>query len=176
MTETTVFAVCLGGRAPKGNTELHDVVFVAGETVEATYGQLLSKWFGQPEDLHIDSWRALTAADGHRIRLGAPTTGGKRLYYVNLGAYADGSFAEVHANGLFVAASTDEAKARAKAELLKGWPDRVHTDDIIDVEAALALPGVGLVLEPRDGAAAPAPVNAYHPIPEDAVAAFRAGN
>lgn len=30
-------AVYLGGRAPKCNTELHDVVFVAGDTAEATY-------------------------------------------------------------------------------------------------------------------------------------------
>ena len=32
-----LFAVCLGGRAPKCNTELHDVVFVVGARVEDTY-------------------------------------------------------------------------------------------------------------------------------------------
>ena len=32
-----LFAVYLGGRAPKANIELHDVVFVVGESIEQTY-------------------------------------------------------------------------------------------------------------------------------------------
>jgi hypothetical protein len=33
MTQNKLFAVYLGGRAPKGNTELHDVVFVTGRAM-----------------------------------------------------------------------------------------------------------------------------------------------
>jgi len=172
MSEATLFAVCLGGRAPKGNTELHDVVFVAGTRVEDTYPQLLAKWFGQAEHLHIDSWQALTAADGHRIRLSAAASGDKRLYFVNLGTYTDGTFAEIHANGFFAATSPAEAKARAKAELLKGWQGQVHTDDIVDVAEALGAP---IALIPDAGAQSPVPVNGYHPLPESAIAAFLAG-
>lgn len=171
---TRLFAVLLGGRAPKGNTELHDIVFVAGETVEATYDQLLGKWFGQPDRLHIDSWMEIAAADGHRVTLGGAPTPGKRLWYVNLGTYADDQFAELHANGLFVAASADEAKARAKAELLKGWTGDVHTDDVLDVEATLALPGLTLGLEADPAAPRPVFRNGYHPLPKDAIAAFKA--
>ena len=44
MTETKLFAVYLGGRAPKGNTEIHDVVFATGRAIEDTYEQLMDKW------------------------------------------------------------------------------------------------------------------------------------
>lgn len=172
MTEPILFAVCLGGNAPGSNTELHDIVFVSGTRIEETYPQLLAKWFGQAENLHIDSWQALTAADGHRIRLASPVGNDKRLYLVNLGTYADGTFGEVHANGFFAASSPAEAKIRAKAELLKGWPGQLHTDAIVDVAEALGAP---IALEPDAFAALSAPVNGYHPLPETAIAAFLAG-
>lgn len=164
-----LFAVTLGGRAPKGNTELHDVVFVTGETIDATYDQLLAKWFGQPQRLHIDSWIAVEAADGHSVRLGAGPASDKRLYFVNLGAYAEETFAEIHANGLFVAETPEEAKIRAKTTLLKDWPGDIHTDDVIDVGQSLGAP---LVLEPTDEPARLAPVNGYHPLPQDVIASF----
>lgn len=50
-----LFAVYLGGRAPKCNTELHDVVFAVGESIEATYPRLMDKWFGDPRRVHLDS-------------------------------------------------------------------------------------------------------------------------
>jgi hypothetical protein len=54
-TEKKLLAVYLGGRAFRCNTELHDVVFVAGESIEACYERLMDKWFGDPLRLHIDS-------------------------------------------------------------------------------------------------------------------------
>ncbi|MBN2751277.1 MAG: DUF1543 domain-containing protein [Rhodospirillaceae bacterium] len=170
----TLFAVCLGGRAPKGHTELHDTVFVVGEDITATYDQLLSQWFGQPQRLHIDSWIAVTHADGYRVSLSeAVPTEDQKLFFVNLGAYADGCFAEIHASGFFVAASADAAKARAKEQLFQNWPSDVHTDDVLDVKTCLALPDVHIVLTPETGHhAAPRPVNGYHPLPKDVVDAF----
>jgi hypothetical protein len=164
-----LFAVTLGGRAPKGNTELHDVVFVAGETIDATYDQLLAKWFGQPQRLHIDSWVAVETADGHRVSLGKGPGSAKRLYFVNLGTYADDRFAELHANGLFVAESPEDAKIRAKTSLLKDWPGEVHTDDVIDVAESLGAP---IGLEPTGETADLHPVNGYHPLPQDVIASF----
>ena len=164
-----LFAVTLGGRAPKGNTELHDVVFVSGETITATYQQLLAKWFGQPQRLHIDSWVAVEVVDGHRVRLGDGPESAKRLYFVNLGAYADDTFAEIHANGLFVAESPADAKIRAKTTLLKDWPGEIHTDDVIDVGESLGAP---LILDPTDEPADLTPVNGYHPLPQDVIASF----
>ena len=51
-----LFSVFLGGRAKKCNIELHDLVFTCGETIKDIYYDLLDKWFGLPDRLHIDSW------------------------------------------------------------------------------------------------------------------------
>jgi hypothetical protein len=45
-----LLAVYLGGRAAKCNTELHDVVFAVGPSIESTYDQLLDKWFAIASD------------------------------------------------------------------------------------------------------------------------------
>ncbi len=93
-----LFAVCLGGRAARCNTELHDIVFVTGSSVETAYDQLLAKWFGLPQGLHIDAWAELDVIDGYEISLSPiPNPGSDRLYFVNLGAYRPGEFGEVHA-------------------------------------------------------------------------------
>ena len=39
-----LYAVYLGGYTKKCNTELHDVVFAVGDTLEETYPQLVEKW------------------------------------------------------------------------------------------------------------------------------------
>ena len=83
--QNKLFAVYLGGRAPKGNTELHDVVFVTGQSITDTYEQCLDKWFGTPKGLHLDSWMALDVVDGYRVGLSATKVESeKKLYFVNL--------------------------------------------------------------------------------------------
>jgi len=173
-----LFAVCLGGRAPKCNTELHDVVFVTGETIEATYDQLMAQWFGTPAGLHIDSWGPLQLIDGHRIGLSRePHRGPEKLFFINLGAYADGQFMELHANLFLVDVSAKAAKAKAKALLRERLPGHVHTDDLHDVDDCLAIAEVSgwhIALEKTDAAAAFEPVNGYHVIPEPVVRRFMA--
>jgi hypothetical protein len=169
-TGDKLFAVYLGGRAPKGNTELHDVVFVVGKTIEDTYEQCLDKWFGTPKGLHLDSWMELDIVDGYRIRLSdVKTPGDKKLYFVNLGAYKKGEFTEIHANKFLVASSLAEAKSRAKKELLKGWPGAVHTDDIYEVDSCAEIDTVNafhvaLMATPEKGNLKPN--NGYHIIPK----------
>ena len=85
-----LFAVYLGGRALKCNTELHDVVFVVGETIEDTYEQLMNKWFGTPKGLHLDSWIELQVIDGYRISLSTTEPAStKKLFFINLGGYRE---------------------------------------------------------------------------------------
>ena len=172
----TLFAVYLGGRAKRCNTELHDVVFVTGETIEATYEQCLDLWFGTATRLHLDSYIALDVVDGHKVSLSkdAPTDG-KALYFINLGGYADGQFTELHANMIVVATSANEAKARAKRELMRGGESEVHTDDLYDVDDCLEVASVGpwhVVLEPTRDAGAPVPRNGYHIIPQGVIDAY----
>src|SRR5580698_9408775 len=138
-TEKKLFAVYLGGRAPRCNTELHDVVFVAGESIETSYERLMDKWFGNPLKLHIDSWLELQIVDGYRISLQAHSSvQDKKLYFINLGAYLPGQFTELHANAFVVATNEEEVKKRAKAELLCG-AQSVHTDDLYEIDDCLEI-------------------------------------
>lgn len=170
-----LFAVYLGGRAPKCNTELHDVVFVVGESIEDTYDQLLEKWFGSPNGLHLDSWIELQVVDRHRVTL-SPTKpeSQKRLFFINLGGYIPGQFTEVHANTFVVAESEREVKSRAKEELLKNL-QTVHTDDLYDVDDCLEVTevaGYHVRLEPTDEQVEWLPHNGYHIVPKPLVEAF----
>lgn len=179
MSNTTdrLFAVYLGGRAPRCNTELHDVVFVVGSTIEVTYPQLLAKWFGDPRRMHLDSWLELQVVDGYRLALRPhPPVPGKKLFFINQGAYLPGQFTEVHANAFIVAASEAEVKRRAKAELLRG-AQAVHTDDLYDIDDCLEITEVDgrhIHLEPTPEVAVLEPKNGYHVIPSEVVDAYMA--
>lgn len=171
-----LFAVYLGGRAPKGNTELHDVVFVTGKTIEDTYEQCMDKWFGTPKGLHLDSWMELDVVDGYRVCLeSTKVNADKKLYFVNLGTYKEGEFTEIHANKFLVASSEVEAKARAKKELLKGWPSAVHTDDVYEVDSCIELGVVNTFYIALTATSEPQklkPTNGYHIIPKRVVADY----
>ena len=113
-----LFAVLLGGRATGCNTELHDVVFVVGSSLEETYPKLVNKWFGTKKRLHIDSTIELKYADGHEIILSKDQPDSdKKLYFLNFGAYKPNYFGEVHEVGFYVAASKPEVLAKAKSDL-----------------------------------------------------------
>lgn len=167
-----LFAVMLGGRAPRCNVELHDVVFVVGDSIEETYLQLLEKWFGSPEGLHIDSWLELRVIDGHRITLASTASESpKKLYFINLGGYAPGQFTELHSCTCLVATSEREVKVRAKESLMRGV-DSVHTDDLYDVDDCLEVStvnGFSIQLEPTSEASLWEPHNGYHIIPKPLV-------
>jgi Domain of Unknown Function (DUF1543) len=175
ITDQKLFAVYLGGRAPRCNTELHDVVFAVGSSIEATYHQLMDKWFGDPLKLHVDSWLELRIVDGHRIALGpTPPAQTKKLFFINLGAYLPGQFTELHANAFVVAETEQQVKLRAKSELLRGTQS-VHTDDLFDIDDCLEITqvdGYHIHLEPTADTQPFEPSNGYHAIPKRVVAAY----
>jgi hypothetical protein len=172
-----LFAVYLGGRAPKANTELHDVVFAVGAAIEDTYAQLLDKWFGDPVGLHIDSWLELDVVDGWRVSLtDAPTPSGMKLFFVNLGAY-DHTFTELHAMGFYVAPDAAEAKRQALSRHAHDDVTEIHKDDLHAVDDCIALEsmnGLRVALTQTGEASAARPNNGYHLIPKDVVAAWLA--
>ncbi|HEX4119430.1 MAG TPA: DUF1543 domain-containing protein [Verrucomicrobiae bacterium] len=175
--QNKLFAVYLGGRAPRCNTELHDVVLVVGESIETSYERIMDKWFGDPLRMHIDSWVELQIVDGYRISLRPnPAAIGRKLYFINLGAYQPGQFTELHANAFVVAASEPDVKKRAKADLLRGTQS-VHTDDLYEVDDCLEITevdGLRVHLEPTSEAPVFEPHNGYHIIPPKVVAAYAA--
>ena len=127
--------------------------------------------------LHIDSWIDLEVVDGHRVTL-APERqeGGKRLFFINLGAYRPGEFAELHANTFLVAAGEDEVKQRAKEALMQGL-EFVHTDDLYELDDCLEIGEVGglhVHLEATDAPESREPHNGWHPLPEEVIADYMA--
>ena len=171
-TTPTLYAVMLGGRAPGCRIELHDIAFAVGTSLESMHEQLLEQWFGQPQGLHVDAYAKLDRADGHRVTLeGKPFSGGKHLYFINIGGYQPNEMAEQHAYGFFVAPNKSEAKARAKAELLPGRQE-VHKDDLYDVDDCIALSEInGRYIHLIEDAQAGDPeiINGYFPLPSRTV-------
>lgn len=139
--QAKLFAVYLGGKAPKSNIELHDVVFVAGSSLEETYPKLKEKWFGYPEHIpHIDSYIELTYADGFNISLTFSPNNSEshKLYFVNFGAYTENLFGEVHQSAFYVAKDKAQATQKARKELCVGMIQS-HLDDHLDVEGLVEL-------------------------------------
>ena len=134
-----LFSVFLGGRADKCNTELHDVVFSIGEKIEDTYIDLLDKWFGLPDRLHIDSWVDLRIVEGYKVSLSKKKNkSNKKLYFVNLGAYEKNRFEELHESKFMVDINKINVKKRAKELLLIG-KEQVHLDDLYDVDNCIEI-------------------------------------
>ena len=134
-----LFAVFLGGRAKECNTELHDVVFTCGNKIEETYFDLISKWFGIPDRLHIDSWVELSHVDGYKVSLSKEKYDKKnKLYFINLGGYDPKKFEELHESKFMVGKNEKKIKIRAKESMLIGF-EQVHTDDLYDVDDCIEI-------------------------------------
>lgn len=135
-----LFVVMLGGKHPRAKIEVHDVLFVVGDTLADTYGQLREGWFGSPRGVHVDSWMAVEGVEGWKVELSplAPAPGAPRLYFINLGGYEAGAFGEAHRYGLVVARDPREAKAKGKAQMPRAWA-QAHTDAVLDVDDCLPI-------------------------------------
>ncbi|MEE4638003.1 MAG: DUF1543 domain-containing protein [Wenzhouxiangella sp.] len=171
-----LFAVLLGGRAPGCRVELHDVAFAIGQSLEDIHESLLSQWFGEPDGLHVDAYAVVDQVEGYRVRLAeqAPDDQDQHLYFINIGGYRAGEFAEQHAYALLAARNKSEAKARAKKVLLRGHQS-IHKDDLFDVDDVLELRTAGdahVHLHPDPEATAPEVINGYFPLPRTTIEAW----
>ncbi len=176
MTERLIACV-LGGTAPRAKTELHDVAFAVGDSLEAVHEQLLENWFGDPRGLHVDAWCFLDSVEGYRVRLSRTRSDkGLHLYFINIGGYRPGVFGESHAWGFFGAPNKAEAKRRAKAMLLRGH-EETHKDDLHEIDDCLhvgTVAGWHVHLTPDAAARDPQVVNGYFPLPPATVQAWMA--
>lgn len=164
-----LFALYVGGEFPGANIEVHDVRFVVANAIEETYGELRRQWWGIPKSLHIDCWTEVSHADGYDVTLRPePFAGPEKLYFVNLGGYQAGEFAERHRNMFVVADSEAKAKTRAM-KTIRDWSDP-HRDDLYEAELAFCLSERTLAervyvhLTPGDGAQTSNFVCQYIPI------------
>lgn len=170
MTEPERLIACvLGGTAPRAKTELHDVAFAVGPSLEAVHDQLLNSWFGDPRGLHVDAWAFLDSVAGYRVRLArTPPDNGLHLYFINIGGYRPGVFGEHHAWGFFGAPNKTEVKQRAKRTLLLDH-DETHKDDLYDIDDCLHIDrvdGLHVHLEIDPTATDPTVTNGYFPLPK----------
>lgn len=135
-----LFVVMLGGKHPRAKIEVHDVVFAIADSLEATYPQLRQGWFGNPAGLHIDAWMRVDGVESWKVELSplAPLPGSPRLYFINLGGYEANTFGEAHHYLLVVAQDKNQAKSRAKQQMLKHW-HQAHTDALLDVDDCLPI-------------------------------------
>lgn len=138
-----LYLVYVGGTAPKANIELHDVRFVVGESIEATFPQLRQQWFGSQQGIHMDSFMHVHHIDGYRIELSRePVEQSKKLFFVNYGGYYPGRIAEFHDFTLVVAKSAEEAKQLGKASVQQQGLAKAlefHKDDLLEVDDCLQI-------------------------------------
>jgi hypothetical protein len=172
---TRLIACVLGGTAPRARTELHDVAFAVGDSLEAVHEQLLASWFGDPHGLHVDAWCFLDSVDGYRVKVSrTPPDNGLHLYFINIGGYRAGEFGERHAWGFFGAPNRTAAKASAKRTLLQGM-ESVHKDDLHEIDDCFQIKLTGhwhVHLEVDPSATAPAITNGYFPLPKSTIDAW----
>jgi hypothetical protein len=134
-----LFLIYIGGTAPGANIELHDVRFVAANSISETHILLRQQWFGTVKGLHIDSYMQIQHIDGYQVSLHtSPPQSGPTLYFVNFGGYYPDKIAEQHDFMLCVATSAAEAKAKAKASLLTD-ADSPHIDDLMQLDECFAM-------------------------------------
>ncbi|HEX3983857.1 MAG TPA: DUF1543 domain-containing protein, partial [Acidisoma sp.] len=147
-----LFMVYVGGSVATANTELHDVRFAVGDTIEDCYDDLRAQWWGTPASLHLDAWGPVLQADGYDVSLRSEHSpaGDERLFFVNLGGYTPEQFGELHHNVLLVA--PDAATAKEKAlRLIEPWSEP-HRDQLfevemtVDISAAMARRGLAVHL------------------------------
>lgn len=144
--QPSLFIVMLGGRHAKANTEVHDVVFAIGHTLQQVYPQLKQAWFGEAEGLHIDAWAQLRGInfEGKNYQLQfqpAAANDAHKLYLINLGGYDPQEFGELHRYVLVVASNATEAKAKGKQHFAAHW-HKQHTDRVLDVDDCLQINAV----------------------------------
>ena len=156
-------------RAPKCNTELHDVVFVVGTSIEATYEQLMEKWFGDPLRLHIDSWSTLNSAPSMAIAfaLRQPSAATRTLLYQPV-CTVRASSPSCTPTPFWLWRNEQEVKALAERGLLVG-AETVHTDDLFDLDYCLpieSVDGYHVQLEPAGETVPLSPHSGYHIIPK----------
>lgn len=134
--------VLVGGHTPTSNLEVHDMRFVTGHSITDTYETLQNEWWGDPDTLHIDVWGEISGVDGYKIELRTESfTGKEKLFFVNLGGYAEGQFDELHKNILIVETSLEKARHAAK-QTIADW-SIPHKDTEFEIEKILPLSVAG---------------------------------
>lgn len=124
------------GATPKGrNIEQHDVFFGIADQLKNLVPDIKYFWKEAEDKIHVDGYQKVEFVDGYKIRIVEKTSEVQenKLFFVNLGGYKRGFFAEFHEQHLMVGSSLGEVIKRVKkTEFYKtmGFENAVsHVDD-----------------------------------------------
>ncbi len=111
-----LFMVLIGCKPPGRFTEQHDIYFGVGNSLANIKQGIIESWPEVEGHLHIDAWRAVKYVDNHEIKIETypQINKGNKLYFINLGGYTPGYFAEPHYMMLIVAPDKASAIKRSK--------------------------------------------------------------
>ncbi|MXV15767.1 DUF1543 domain-containing protein [Hufsiella ginkgonis] len=120
MAELKLFMLLLGCKPPGRHTEQHDIFFAIAGSLNELVPAIRSFW-PEPERIHIDAWREVTAVDDFRVTVHEGPAGNKqspgRLFFINLGGYQPNKFEEQHYPVLTVKPDRAAAFREAKETL-----------------------------------------------------------
>lgn len=130
----------LGGKVDSCNIEMHDVVFLVGNSSKNMAQLLKKKWVGTPHSLHIDSWFVVDSVDGFNIKIEniKPSNTDHHLFFVNIGSYKKSYFGEKHFMSLVVSESKSKAIKKALSSVNKD-EDMLHCDNIYDIDQCIRI-------------------------------------
>lgn len=142
------------GCKPEGrHTEQHDVLFAIGSRLGDLKTQIEEFWPEASGRIHLDAWREVTSVNGYQIEVSEknepPAKNAEKLFFINLGGYTKGLFAEQHYILLSVNDNIAAASKSAKETLFyqeNNFPGAeshiddkyaVDVDDVYNVEDIL---------------------------------------
>lgn len=111
-----LFYIILGA-TPKGrNIEQHDVFFGIAETLHDLVPDMKNFWKEAKGKIHLDAYQEVKFIDGFEVKVVEKTELNQenQLFFINLGGYKRGFFAEFHEQHLMVGASMGEVVKRVK--------------------------------------------------------------
>lgn len=130
-----LFMIGVGGKIERANIEVHDIRFVAADSIEESYEILKRSWYG--DSLHVDEYMIVESIDNYRVLIvDKPHESENKLFFVNMGGSMEQQFGEAHEYGLFLSTTKENAEFKGKSELLLKAYDR-HIDYSFEVQEKL---------------------------------------
>lgn len=137
-----LYVALLGMDANGFKIEIHDICFLAGESIESTL-QTIKKLYTHCNNVHVDSYVKVTGLGGYKVNIveQKPINCDQKLWLLNFGGTKPAKLVEYHKYLLVIARNEEEAKISGREVL--GIPfDNIHLDDILDIENELKqIPG-----------------------------------
>lgn len=111
-----LFYLILGATPAGRNIEQHDVFFGIAESLRDLVPHIKSFWPEAKGEIHIDGWQEVNTVDGFTVSVVPKTDASveQHLFFINLGGYKPGLFAELHEQHLMVGNSMSEIVKRVK--------------------------------------------------------------